>query len=136
MPSLKTINYMLIVVLMTACSPLYQPEHRGEPVVNDSIAMVVNDSIAMIGISEDVALKWLLVALEQHQVADLDCLQFRTENNFATDSELVWEFAAVEIHNETCGGDPNIAHVRNRYRVNADGSVMVYDIVNAEYQPF
>ncbi|WP_201575012.1 hypothetical protein [Psychrobacter sp. H8-1] len=128
MPSFKTINYMLIVVLLTACNPLYQPEHRGEP--------VVNESIAMIGISEDVALKWLLVALEQHQVADLDCLQFRTENNFATDSELVWEFAAVEIHNETCGGDPNIAHVRNRYRVNADGSVMVYDIVNAEYQPF
>lgn len=40
MPSLKTINYMLIVVLMTACNPLYQPKHRVEPVVNHSIAMI------------------------------------------------------------------------------------------------
>lgn len=92
------------------------------------------------GITEQTAFERLLTALKQHQVADLDCLKFRFEGNkdstMAEDAIApVWEFAAVEIHDEICGGDPDITHVRDRYQIKSDGLVMIYDVRNANYKP-
>jgi hypothetical protein len=39
------------------------------------------------------------------------------------------------IHDDICGGDPYIAHVRNRYKINANGSIMIYSVKDAKYQP-
>ncbi len=42
----------------------------------------------------------------------------------------------MEIHDEICGGDPSIGHVRNRYRISSDGSLMRYNVRDAEYVPY
>ena len=116
-----------LAVLLTACNPL-----------NREDGAVVDSSTATIGITERAAFELLIVALEQRPNADLDCLQFLPESNSHTDEATapVWDFAAIEIHDDTCGGDPDIAHVRDRYQVSADGSVMIYDPIDAEYKPF
>ena len=114
-----------LAVLLTACNPL----DREDRAVVDSLTI-------SIGITEQTALKWLLVALEQRPNADLDCLQFLPESNNDDAIATTWEFAAIEIHDDTCGGDPDIAHVRDRYQVSADSSVMIYDPRDAEYKSF
>lgn len=72
--------------------------------------------------------------LEQRQVAT-DCLTFRSENDDNLKAQ-VWEFAAFEIHDEICGGDPYVGHVRNRYKINSDGSLMRYNVRDADYEPY
>ena len=114
-----------LAVLLTACNPL---DREGRA--------VVDNSTATIGITERAAFESLLVALEQRPNADLDCLQFLSESNNDDAIATSWEFAAIEVHDDTCGGDPDIAHVRNRYKVSADDSVMIYDPIDAEYKPF
>lgn len=125
---LISMAYCLFILSLTACNT------RSQPVL---IAhSVVDNTSTTTGITEYAALQLLLEALELRQVAT-DCLGFRSDNN--TDENtvaLVWEFAAIEIHDEICGGDPHVGHVRNIYRVSSDGSLMVYDAANAEYKPF
>ena len=124
---LKSATYIFIAVLLTACNSLHQPAQ--------TVGITVNKSTATIGITERAAFELLIVALEQRPNADLDCLQFLPESNNDAAIATTWEFAAIEIHDEICGGDPNIAHVRNRYKVSADGSVMIYDAREGEYEP-
>ena len=114
-----------LAVLLTACKPL----DRGD-------RTVVDNSTATIGITERAAFELLIVTLEQRPNADLDCLQFLPESNNDDAIATTWEFAAMEIHDEICGGDPYVGHVRNRYKVSADDSVMIYDPIDAEYKPF
>jgi hypothetical protein len=85
-------------------------------------------------IGEEQALSLLLSTLKAHKVADLDCLAFQNESEQADDAKAeVWEFAAREKHDEKCGGDPAVSHVRDRYRVNSDGVVWRYDAAEADY---
>ena len=116
-----------LAVLLTACNP----SNREDRAVVDS-----STATATIGITEKAAFESLLVALEQRPNADLDCLQFLPESNNDDAIATTWEFAAMEIHDEICGGDPYVGHVRNRYKVSADDSVMIYDPIDAEYKPF
>ena len=97
---------------------------------------VVDSSTATIGITERAAFELLIVALEQRPNADLDCLQFLPESDNDDAIATTWEFAAIEIHDEICGGDPYVGHVRDRYKVSADDSVMIYDPRDAEYKLF
>lgn len=127
MHPIKSTIYIFIIVLLTACNSISQPEQAASSVVDNSIAMV--------GITERTAFELLIVALEQRPNADLDCLQFLPESNNDDAIATTWEFAAIEIHDEICGGDPNTAPVRNRYKVNADGSIMIYSVRDAEYKP-
>ncbi len=128
MQNLKVIIYVLLVTLIAACSSVAQTKHATSP--------VVDNLTSIIGITEQMAFGSLIVALEEKNKA-FKCLKFRSEsdNEDGVVAE-VWDFAAVEVHDAICGGDPSIAHVRDRYRVNSDGSVMIYDVINAEYKPF
>lgn len=114
-----------LAILLTACNPL-----------NREDGAVIDNSAATIGITERAAFELLIVALEQRPNADLDCLQFLPESNNDDAVATTWEFAAIEIHDKICGGDPYVGHVRNRYKVSADDSVMIYDPIDAEYKPF
>ena len=77
----------------------------------------------------------LEAALQEHQIADLDCLGFASESDVPAGSKAaVWEFSAMEIHNETCGGDPAVSHVRDRYKVSSTGEVSVYDVAIDDYK--
>ena len=126
MTPLKAATYIFIVVLLTACNALPQPARTVDIVVNKSTAL---------GINERVAFELLIVALEQRPNADLDCLQFLPESNNDDAITTTWEFAAREVHDEICSGDPYVGHVRNRYKVNANGSIMIYDPREGEYEP-
>jgi hypothetical protein len=85
-------------------------------------------------ISEQQALDLLLKQLKAHRVQDLDCLSFMSESDAPADAKAAqWEFAAREIHNERCGGDPAVSPVRDRYRVDAAGEVLVYNAAEADY---
>ena len=76
----------------------------------------------------------LEAALKEHQVADLECLGFSSESEVPAGSKAaVWEFAAREIHDEKCGGDPSVSHVRDRYKVSSNGDISVYDVASDEY---
>lgn len=124
---IKATISIFIAVLLTACHPL--PESK------QTVGLVDNQSTAL-GITERAAFELLIVALEQRPNADVDCLQFLPESNNDDDIATTWEFAAMEVHNEVCGGDPDVGHVRNRYKVNANGSMMIYDPREGEYEPF
>ncbi|MDE4455719.1 hypothetical protein [Psychrobacter sp. DAB_AL62B] len=125
MQHLKATMSIFIAALLTACHPL--------PELKQTVGLVDNQSTPL-GITERAAFELLIVALEQRPNADLDCLQFLPESNNDDTIATTWEFAAIEIHDEICGGDPYIAHVRSRYQISADGSVMVYDAITAEYE--
>jgi hypothetical protein len=88
-------------------------------------------------ISEEQALALLMSELKAHKVPDLDCLAFQNESSMPTESKAeLWEFAARELHNEKCGGDPAVFPVRDRYKVSSAGKVWKYDVVNDQYSLF
>ncbi|MGP9689276.1 hypothetical protein ACT3TH_08965 [Psychrobacter sp. AOP22-C1-C5] len=132
MESFKSTFFVILALSLTACNSTYQSEQ----IINS----IVDNSTVMTGITEQTAFEWLLIDLKRQQVADLDCLKFRIEGNEDSDVAedtiaAVWDFAAIEIHDENCGGDPSITHVRDRYQISSDGSVKVYDVKNAHYKP-
>jgi hypothetical protein len=87
-------------------------------------------------VSEQQALDLLVKQLKAHRVADLDCLGFMDESDHPANGKAdQWDFAAHEIHDERCGGDPGVSPVRNRYRVDATGKVLVYNAAEADYVP-
>ena len=93
-----------------------------------------NKARAVKKISEDQARALLLSELRAHKVADLDCLGFPNESSTSGNSKAeLWEFAARERHDERCGGDPAVSHVRDRYKINSAGEVWIYDVANDEY---
>jgi hypothetical protein len=86
--------------------------------------------------TEAQALALLVSTLRSHKVAGLDCLAFASESDVPPNARAdVWEFAAREVHDQRCGGDPATAPVRDRYQISASGKVLVYDVVNGEYKP-
>lgn len=85
-------------------------------------------------ISEEQALALLISQLKAHKVPNLDCLAFQNENIEPAGSKAeLWEFAARELHNERCGGDPGVFPVRDRYKVSSAGKVSVYDAGSDQY---
>ncbi|MCS0629547.1 hypothetical protein NX786_09395 [Telluria mixta] len=87
-------------------------------------------------VSEQQALDLLVKQLKAHRVADLDCLSFMDESDHPANGKAdQWDFAAHEIHNERCGGDPGVSPVRDRYRLDAAGKVLVYNAAEADYVP-
>jgi hypothetical protein len=119
-----------IAVLAAGCSPS-TPSQQASPATRSA----ANIATALAGISEDRAVSLLEAALNKRKVADLDCLGFASDSDVPAGSKAtLWEFAAREIHNEKCGGDPSISHVRDRYSVGSNGEVSVLDVTSGEYK--
>lgn len=131
MSPIKPLHILFIsAVLLTACSPKDQAQ-QSAPVTS---APTTNNSTNR-ELSEESAVKILTTELKKHNVPDLECLSLVSENENTADSKATtWNFAAQEIHDEKCGGDPAVSHTRDRYRVDSNGNVTVYDVVNDEYK--
>jgi cytochrome c len=87
-------------------------------------------------LSEQQALDLLVKQLKAHRVADLECLSFMDESDHPSNGKAAqWDFAAHEIHNARCGGDPGVSPVRDRYRIDAAGKVLVYNAAETDYAP-
>jgi len=87
-------------------------------------------------ITEQQGLDLLMATLKKNKVPDLDCVGMMTESDPPAGGKAKeWDFAAHEVHDARCGGDPQTAPVRGRYRVTAAGKVLEYDIAEGEYRP-
>ena len=117
-------------VLLAACSPNEQAQQSAPATSAPEIQAPINAEI-----SEDSAAKILATELKKHNVPDLECLSMVAESENPNQVKATtWDFAAYEIHNEKCGGDPDISHVRDRYRVTSSGNVAAYDVTSDEYK--
>ncbi|WP_022974505.1 hypothetical protein, partial [Xanthomonas maliensis] len=61
-----------------------------------------------------------------------DCIRIVSESDAQTPSQS-FDFAVRERHGDGCPGDPQTSPVRDRFRVQADGHVLWYDVVNADF---
>jgi hypothetical protein len=85
-------------------------------------------------ISQDKALELLISELKARKTPDLDCLAFQNESEQPAQSKAqLWDFAAREVHNARCGGDPAVLPIRDRYQISSAGKVWVYDAVTGQY---
>jgi hypothetical protein len=124
MTRVRLAGVVLLAVLAAGCS-------RKSP---DQPARHVNPPAQ---ISEQQALDLLVRQLKARHVADLECLSFMNESDTPASAKAAqWEFAAHEIHDARCGGDPGVSPVRDRYQVKASGKVLVYNAAEGEFVTF
>ncbi|MGY0653053.1 hypothetical protein ACW7GZ_14580 [Luteimonas sp. A537] len=130
MSLIKSASFLCSSLLLAGFSPAIQAQ--SQQLSSGDLAAV--NSSALVEISEDRAFTLLTAALKEHQVSDLECLSFGSESDVPAGSKAAsWEFAAREIHNEECGGDPSTSPVRDRYKVSSNGEVSVYDFPSGDY---
>lgn len=126
---MKRSNLFFLCWLLLGCSPSPQPPNQASAPKAKAANAAARDQI-----TEKQALDLLLSSLKQHKIAGLDCLAFVAEDTSPNQLKAArWEFAAREIHNDRCGGDPAVAPVRDRYAVSASGKVLVYNAAEADY---
>jgi hypothetical protein len=120
----RSAPFFVLAVLLSGCSRTSEPPAAAP-------------AAAVAKISEKQALASLIAQLKAHRVKDLDCLTFFDESDTPANATAdVWEFAAHEVHDDRCGGDPAVSPVRDRYQVNAAGQVLVYNAAEGEYARF
>jgi hypothetical protein len=61
-----------------------------------------------------------------------NCISIVEEDD-AEPAADAFDFAVRERHGNECPGDPQTNPVRDRFRVQADGTVLWYDVVNADF---
>jgi hypothetical protein len=88
-------------------------------------------------LNEQAALNLLLRTLKHDQVyakrISLDCVTFDTEEK----RDAYFQFALRENHTAKCGGDPDIAPVIDRYRVDrASGKIEWLNAVENHWQRY
>jgi hypothetical protein len=126
---IRVATILFFAVLQVACS---RPSDSSS--ATSARKNAENSAPATKGISEEQARALLMSKLRAHKVADLNCLGFQNENTMSGESKAeLWEFAAREQHDERCGGDPAVSHVRDRYKVSSSGEVWLYVVANDQY---
>ncbi|PPU93414.1 hypothetical protein XpopCFBP1817_10910 [Xanthomonas populi] len=78
------------------------------------------------------ALHVLEARLQSDQFYPDNCIGIMSEQDDAPPPDA-FEFAVHERHGNDCPGDPQTSPVRDRFRVQADGTVLWYDVVNADF---
>jgi len=103
------------------------------------ISSAVADRPRSKSLNEDTALDLLQRTLKRDRVYEkrisLDCVEYGTEET--TDS--YFEFVLREIHNAKCGGDPEMSHVLDRYRVyrrSRSGKIEQYEVAQDEWHAY
>lgn len=88
-------------------------------------------------LNEDAALELLQRTLKRDGVYEkrisLDCVEYGTEET----TNSYFEFVLREIHNAKCGGDPEMSHVLDRYRVyRRSGKIEQYEAARDEWHGY
>src|SRR5690242_12093881 len=88
-------------------------------------------------LNENAALNLLERTLKRDRVYDKriswDCISYDTEET----TNAYIEFVFREIHNAKCGGDPEMGHVIDRYRVyRRSGKIQRYEVAEDKWQPY
>ena len=105
-------------------------------------AILISPIVARAGsrsrpLSEDAALDLLDRTLKRDRVYEkrisLDCIAYGTEET----TNAYFEFVLREIHNAKCGGDPEMSHVLDRYRVyRRSGKIEQYEVAQDEWHAY
>lgn len=82
--------------------------------------------------AEARALHVLEARLQSDHFYPDNCISILSEQGDAP-TPGAFEFAVHERHGNDCPGDPQTSPVRDRFRVQADGTVLWYDVVNADF---
>jgi len=127
--------------LVAGCSTLVTPISRCLATVILAIVLI-SPGFVQAGpkshpLDEDAALNVLLSALKRDHVYDkrisFNCVTFDTEET----TRIYFQVALREKHDKKCGGDPDIAPVIDRYRVNrASGKMEWYNPTEDNYEPY
>ncbi|ATS50763.1 hypothetical protein XAP3CFBP6996_005435 [Xanthomonas citri pv. fuscans CFBP 6996] len=78
------------------------------------------------------ALEALEARLQGDHVYPDNCISIMAEDGDAPAPDT-FDFAVRERHGDGCPGDPQTSPVRDRFRVQADGTLLWYDVVNADF---
>ncbi|MCS3809391.1 hypothetical protein [Xanthomonas sp. 4461] len=78
------------------------------------------------------ALQLLETRLQTDKVYPDNCISIMAEQDDPPTPDA-FEFAVRERHGDGCPGDPQTSPVRDRFRVQADGTLFWYDVVNADF---
>ncbi|AOD15821.1 hypothetical protein VB151_10755 [Xanthomonas fragariae] len=82
--------------------------------------------------AEARALHVLEARLQSDHFYPDSCISILSEQSDAPTPDA-FEFAVHERHGSGCPGDPQTSPVRDRFRVQAGGKVLWYDVVNADF---
>ncbi|PPV07810.1 hypothetical protein XBLMG947_0346 [Xanthomonas bromi] len=78
------------------------------------------------------ALNVLEARLQSDHVYPDNCISIMAEQADPPSPDA-FEFAVHERHGDGCPGDPRTSPVRDRFRVQTDGTLLWYDVVNADF---
>ncbi len=84
-------------------------------------------------LTEDDAIELVQAAVRSRRYySDQRCLSYSPEGSDATGFDV----AVREAHGDGCPGDPDVAPIRDRFRVDSNRGVLRYDVASNTYEVF
>ncbi|NJC50352.1 UNVERIFIED_ORG: hypothetical protein GGR78_003658 [Xanthomonas campestris] len=125
--SLRYAALCLVALAVAGCKqqPADPAPAPPKPAVSAPAATTGNDARAR-------ALDVLETRLQNDHFYPDNCITIVDEDD-AEPAADAFDFAVRERHGNECPGDPQTNPVRDRFRVQADGTVLWYDIVNGDF---
>ncbi|PPU01266.1 hypothetical protein [Xanthomonas arboricola] len=125
--SLRYAALCLVALAVAGCKqqPADPAPAPPKPAVSAPAATTGNDARAR-------ALDVLETRLQNDHFYPDTCISIIAEDD-AEPAADAFDFAVRERHGNDCPGDPQTSPIRDRFRVQADGTLLWYDVVNADY---
>ncbi|WOB48437.1 hypothetical protein NYR97_14330 [Xanthomonas hydrangeae] len=126
----KSLRYAVLCLAALAVAGCKQ--QPAEPAPSQSKPAAVATAAPTGNDAEARALHVLEARLQSDHFYPDNCISILSEQGDAPTPDA-FEFAVHERHGNDCPGDPQTSPVRDRFRVQADGTVLWYDVVNADF---
>lgn len=120
---------LLCLVALAVAGCKQQP---AEPAATPPKPAVAAPAPATENAAQARALHVLETRLQSDKVYPDNCISIMAEQDDPPTPDA-FEFAVHERHGDGCPGDPQTSPVRDRFRVQADGTLFWYDVVNADF---
>ncbi|PKV12806.1 hypothetical protein [Xanthomonas prunicola] len=120
------------LVLLAALAAAGCKQQPADPVATQPKPAVTAPAAPASDDAQTRALKMLEARLQSDHVYPDNCISLMAEEGDAPSPDA-FDFAVRERHGDGCPGDPQTSPVRDRFRVQADGTLLWYDVVNADF---
>jgi hypothetical protein len=133
---------LALALLLGACKPQATPEpaapaatqaaptapvQPASPPATNAAGVQANGAVA----DADQALQRLVAQLRRDALYPDNCVSYASEDDAGASDGFT--FVVRERHGDGCPGDPQTAPVRDRFRVDHDGTLHWYDVVDGDY---
>ncbi|AVQ06168.1 TPA: hypothetical protein HH295_13355 [Xanthomonas vasicola pv. zeae] len=125
--SLHFVFVFLAALTLAGCK-----QQPAEPVATQPTPAVTAPAAPASDDAQTRALNALEARLQSDHVYPDNCIGIMAEEGDAPSPES-FDFAVRERHGDGCPGDPQTSPVRDRFRVQADGTLLWYDVVNGDF---